>query len=110
MREAPSKVLIDGLLEAGATVRAFDPEAHETAQAAFGNRPGLDLVSEPYQALEGSSALFVVTEWRQFRSPDFDRIRGLLTQPIVFDGRNLYQPQALAQKGLEHHSIGRRSA
>jgi UDPglucose 6-dehydrogenase len=52
----------------------------------------------------------VVTEWRQFRSPDFDRIRGLLTEPIVFDGRNLYQPQALAQKGLEHHSIGRRSA
>lgn len=110
MREAPSKVLIDGLLDAGATVRAFDPEAHETAHAAFGDKPGLELVSEPYQALEGASALFVVTEWRQFRSPDFDRIRGLLTQPIVFDGRNLYQPQALAQKGLEHHSIGRRSA
>jgi formate dehydrogenase major subunit len=110
MREAPSKVLIDGLLDAGATVRAFDPEAHETAQAAFGDRPGIELVSEPYQALEGASALFVVTEWRQFRSPDFDRIRGLLKQPIVFDGRNLYQPQALAQKGLEHHSIGRRPA
>ena len=109
MREAPSKVLIDALLDAGATVSAFDPEAHETAQAAFGSRPGLELVNEPYKALDGASALFVVTEWRQFRSPDFDRIRSLLAQPIVFDGRNLYQPQTLASKGLEHHSIGRRS-
>ena len=66
-------------------------------------------MTEPYKALDGASALFVVTEWRQFRSPDFDRIRTLLAQPIVFDGRNLYQPQTLASKGLEHHSIGRRS-
>jgi UDPglucose 6-dehydrogenase len=107
MREAPSKVLIDALLEAGATVRAFDPEALETARAAFGDCPGLELVDEPYGALKGASALFVVTEWRQFRSPDFDRIRDLLEQPIVFDGRNLYQGATLARKGLEYHGIGR---
>jgi len=107
MREAPSKVLIDALLDAGATVRAFDPEAHETAQAAFGARPGLELVNEPYKALDQASALFVVTEWRQFRSPDFDRIRDLLAEPIVFDGRNLYDGRTLRQKGLEYHGIGR---
>ena len=64
-------------------------------------------MDEPYGALKGASALFVVTEWRQFRSPDFDRIRDLLEQPIVFDGRNLYQGATLARKGLEYHGIGR---
>lgn len=106
MRESPSIPLIEGLLEAGATVTAHDPKALETARAVFGNR--ITYASEPYQAVQGASALAIVTEWLVYRNPDFDRLRKLLERPLIIDGRNLYEPERLAALGFEYHGIGRR--
>jgi UDPglucose 6-dehydrogenase len=107
MREAPSRVLMQQLWEAGARVRAYDPVAGEEAERIFGARGDLDLVEHPDAALEGADALAIVTEWREFRSPDFDLIKQKLSAPAVFDGRNLYDPDVMAEKGLRYFAIGR---
>jgi UDPglucose 6-dehydrogenase len=107
MREAPSRTLVEALWSAGARVRAFDPEAMSEARRIYGQRPDLALCDSMEAALEGADALVVVTEWNQFRSPDFDHIRAALTNPVVFDGRNLYDPAWLEQMGIAYYAIGR---
>ena len=109
MREAASLVLIRALLKSGAKVRAYDPEAMDAAKAALGDKSSIEYCDEPYKALEGSEALAIVTEWKAFRSPDFFRIKEMLKTPIIFDGRNLYDPKMVADAGIEYHSIGRSS-
>ncbi|MCC6312547.1 MAG: UDP-glucose/GDP-mannose dehydrogenase family protein [Thermomicrobiales bacterium] len=107
MREAPSQAMLDALWGAGATVRAFDPQAMGEAARVFGPRPDLALCQSRDEALVGADALLVLTEWREFRSPDFDAIKGALRHPVVFDGRNLYDPRRLARAGFAHYGIGR---
>lgn len=108
MREAPSRYLMEALWEAGATVRAFDPEARDEARRIYGERADLVLCEGAYDALEGADALVVVTEWKVFRSPDFARIRDALTAPaVMFDGRNLYDPAAVEAAGIGYYGIGR---
>jgi UDPglucose 6-dehydrogenase len=109
MREAPSLVLIDSLLQRGASVRAHDPEAIANARRHFAGREGsgLSFFEHNYDALEGSDALVIVTEWRQYRVPDFERIRSLLRAPVVFDGRNLFDPARMARLGFDYTSVGR---
>jgi UDPglucose 6-dehydrogenase len=105
MREAPSITIINNLLARGAKVRATDRAAFETAHACFGDT--IDYVRDEYEVLDGADALIVVTEWKEFRNPDFDRIKGLLKQPVIFDGRNLYDPAFMRAQGFTHFSIGR---
>jgi UDPglucose 6-dehydrogenase len=107
MREASSLVLIRALLDVGAKVRAYDPESMEIARGILANAEGVEFCDDPYTALEGSDALAIVTEWKAFRSPDFGSVRELLTEPLIFDGRNLYDPAAVAAAGIEYHAIGR---
>lgn len=106
MRESPAIPLVDGILEAGGAVRAHDPKAMEVAREIYGDR--LYYARDPYDALAGADALVIVTEWLVYRNPDFDRIRSLLTAPLIFDGRNLYDPDRMTQLGFEYHAIGRR--
>jgi UDPglucose 6-dehydrogenase len=108
VREAPSFVIIKALLEAGATVTAFDPEAQETAAAVLGNTVTYAVSS--YAALDQADALIIATEWNEFKEPDFARISSLLKQPLIYDGRNIYDVDAMAELGFEYHSIGRRSS
>jgi UDPglucose 6-dehydrogenase len=108
MREAPSLVIIDGLLERGATVRVHDPEALDVARRIWGDR--LTYWDNNYDAAEGADALLIVTEWKQYRNPDFPRIRHLLSQPILFDGRNLFDPEHMRAHGFEYFSVGRPAA
>ncbi|NQW63512.1 MAG: UDP-glucose/GDP-mannose dehydrogenase family protein [Deltaproteobacteria bacterium] len=105
MREAPSITIIKNLLARGAKVRATDRAAFETAHACFGDT--IDYVKDEYDVLDGADALIVVTEWKEFRNPDFDRIKELLKQPVIFDGRNLYDPAFMRAQGFTHFSIGR---
>ena len=107
MREASSRVLMEALWDAGAKVRAFDPVAGKEARRLYGERPDLVLTSKASEALDGADALVIVTEWTQFRSPDFERIRRRLKQPVIFDGRNLFEPDEVARNGLSYFSIGR---
>ncbi|HET6913895.1 MAG TPA: UDP-glucose/GDP-mannose dehydrogenase family protein [Rhodanobacteraceae bacterium] len=107
MREAPSRALMEALWEAGAKVRAFDPEARGETRRIYGERDDLALCDEAYAALQGADALAVVTEWKAFRSPEFDRIRAALNTPVVFDGRNLYDPDAVEAAGLAYYGVGR---
>lgn len=108
MRESPAVTLIDGLLESGASVRAHDPQAMDVARGIWGDR--IVYVSEPYDALTGADALAVVTEWLQYRNPDFERIRAMLRTPVVVDGRNLYEPVKMSRLGFRYAGIGRRDA
>ena len=110
MREAPSVDLIDELLSRGARVIAFDPVAMARAGERWNRRPGFTLGKDPMTAVDGSNALVVVTEWREFRSPDFTELGRRLHQPIVFDGRNLYDPALMAELGFDYISIGRAPA
>ena len=110
VREAPALTLIPALLEKGFTVSAFDPVAVETAKKSLGElakkvifAPGL------YEAVEGADALVLVTEWNEFRHPDFERIKSLMRQPVIYDGRNVYEPARMAAAGFEYHAIGRPS-
>jgi UDPglucose 6-dehydrogenase len=105
MREAPSLVVVEGLLARGAKVTAHDPEALDAARAVFGDR--IAYAQNSYDALPGADALVVVTEWKQYRAPDFPRIRELLRQPLIIDGRNLYSPARMRELGFEYASIGR---
>jgi UDPglucose 6-dehydrogenase len=107
MREAPSVTLIELLLGAGARVRAYDPVAGEEAQRLLGQRAGFALAKNAYDAAQGSDALAIVTEWQEFRSPDFERLRQTLKSPVIFDGRNLYDPAMLSRFGLTYYAIGR---
>ncbi len=107
MREAPSRRLLEQLWAAGAKVRAHDPEAREEAQRLYGDRADLVLCDEMYAALDGADALVVITEWKAFWSPDFSRIKANLGAPVVFDGRNIYEPAAVESAGLAYYGIGR---
>ena len=107
MREAPSRVLMEALWQAGAKVRAYDPQARGETARIYGNRDDLVLCGDPWAALEGADALAVVTEWKAFRSPDFARIKSMLKNPVIFDGRNLYDPSMVETAGLAYYGIGR---
>jgi UDPglucose 6-dehydrogenase len=107
MREASSRTLLARLWEAGAKVRAYDPEARHEAQRIFGDREDLLLCESDRQALEGADALIVVTEWKQFRSPDFARLAATLPDKAIFDGRNLYEPAEVEEAGIAYYGIGR---
>lgn len=108
MREAPSLVLIEELFARGAKVRAYDPVAAHEAQRILGDEPRLAYAANPMDALEGCDALAIVTEWKEFRSPDFDVLKAKLKHPVIFDGRNLYEPKTPRAAGLEYFAIGRK--
>jgi UDPglucose 6-dehydrogenase len=113
MREAPSRDLIAGLLKRGASVRAYDPVATEEARRVLdlGDDPGaharLQFVATSEEAAAGADALVIVTEWKVFKSPNFAALVELLNEPVIFDGRNLYEPEAMGELGVEYYSIGR---
>ena len=107
MREAPSRVLMEALWQAGARVRAYDPVAMTEAHRLYGTRTDLVLCDSASAALDGADALAICTEWQEFRSPDLARIRSALRQPVIFDGRNLYDPAHLAGQGIRYFAIGR---
>ncbi len=107
MRQASSLTLIADLLACGATIAAYDPVAMESARAEIGEKPGLHMVESQKLALQGADALIIITEWKEFRSPDFDHIKASLKTPIIFDGRNLYDPQWVRSQGFEYLAIGR---
>ena len=108
MREAPSRVLINDLLARGATVRAYDPVAMHEATRVFGDEPRIVYADSPMSALDGAEALAIVTEWKEFRAPDFEAMKAKLKAGVVFDGRNLYDPAHPRAAGLEYHAIGRK--
>jgi UDPglucose 6-dehydrogenase len=110
MREAPSRVLIEDLVAGGASVSAYDPVAMPAARKDFSDLKGIAYADSPLAALEGADALAVVTEWKEFRSPDFQEIRARLKTPAVFDGRNLYDPEDMRRAGLEYYPVGRAAA
>ena len=107
MREAPSRVVINGLLARGASVAAYDPVAMEEAKRLFAKDPGVRFAPSTVGALDGADALIIVTEWKEFRSPDFDDMKKRLKSPVVFDGRNLYDPVMMRNAGIEYFSVGR---
>lgn len=107
MREASSRVLMETLWEAGAQIQAFDPEAMDETQRIYGHREDLKLMGTKEAALQGADALVICTEWQNFRAPDFDVIKSALKQPIIFDGRNLFDPERLAKRGFTYYGIGR---
>jgi len=108
MREAPSRVLIEELFKRGARVRAYDPVSTHEAQRIYGDEPRLAYAKTPMDALEGADVLAIVTEWKEFRAPDFEAIKGKLKTPAIFDGRNLYDPAHPRAAGLEYFAIGRK--
>ncbi len=105
MREAPSVPLIEGLLNAGATVHAYDPEALKVARGIFGTR--VQYADKSYDALAGADGLAIVTEWNEFREPDFARMRKMMKSPVIFDGRNIYNPEQIRGAGFTYYSMGR---
>jgi UDPglucose 6-dehydrogenase len=107
MRDAPSRVLIEALWQAGAVVQAYDPEAMAEARRIYGERSDLQLCDSKEVALSGADALVIVTEWLAFKAPDFDLIRVELNNPVIFDGRNLFEPRRLREKGFTYYGIGR---
>ncbi len=107
MREAPSRVVMEHLWDAGAKVQAYDPEAIKETKRIYGDRDDLRLTNNEYEALNGADALVVCTEWSAFRSPDWAKAATLLKNKVVFDGRNLYEPDLMAEKGYTHYAIGR---
>jgi UDPglucose 6-dehydrogenase len=109
MREAPSGAVISDLIGAGATVRAYDPAARDEARKIYLNEMRMEVVDSALAALEGADALAILTEWQEFRSPDFDAIRTRLRTPVIFDGRNLYEPAVVLAHGIEYYSIGRKT-
>ncbi|MDU6923904.1 UDP-glucose dehydrogenase family protein [Franconibacter helveticus 513] len=107
MREASSRVLMEELWKRGATVQAYDPEAMDETQRIYGHRDDLRLMGTKEAALHGADALVICTEWQAFRAPDFDTIKNSLKQPVIFDGRNLYDPARLSKRGFVYYAIGR---
>jgi UDPglucose 6-dehydrogenase len=110
MREAPSQVLIEGLTARGASVCAYDPVAMPQAPRSLGAQASLSYAERAMDALDNADALLIATEWKEFRSPDFDTIRSKLRQPVIFDGRNMYPPELVEAAGIEYHAIGRLTA
>jgi UDPglucose 6-dehydrogenase len=107
MREAPSRVIIEGLLSRGASVCAYDPVAMDEAKHLLGNRERLTFAGSALEAADGADALVIVTEWKAFRSPEFPELKRRLAAPVIFDGRNLYEPDAIRAEGFEYFPIGR---
>jgi UDPglucose 6-dehydrogenase len=107
MREAPSRVVINGLLARGATITVYDPIAMDEARKIFADEPGVRFASSTVDALDGADALIIVTEWKEFRSPDFADMKKRMKSPVVFDGRNLYDPALMRDSGIEYFSVGR---
>ncbi len=107
MREAASRVVVDELLAQGATVTAYDPVAMHEAQRIYAAETRLTYAANPMQALDKADALVIVTEWKEFRSPDFEAIKAALKTPTIFDGRNLYDPKLVRGIGLDYQAIGR---
>jgi UDPglucose 6-dehydrogenase len=107
MREAPSRVLMEALWQAGARVQAYDPAAMEETQHLYGPRPDLLLCGTKEAAIQDADALVIMTEWRQFKAPDFDAIKIALKQPLIFDGRNLFEPARMRERGFVYQGIGR---
>ncbi len=107
MREAPSRVLMEALWEAGAKVQAYDPVAMDETQHIYGSRDDLKLVGTKESALEKADALVICTEWKNFRAPDFEIIKSTLNKPVIFDGRNLYEPERMIEYGFEYYAVGR---
>ena len=109
MRDAPSRVVMEGLWARGATVSAHDPVAMEETRHLYGERADLKYAATPQEALHGADALIIVTEWKAYKSPDFAAMRSHLKQAVIFDGRNLFEPASVAEHGIEYHGIGRES-
>jgi UDPglucose 6-dehydrogenase len=107
MREAPSRVLMEALWQVGAKVQAYDPEAMDECQRIYGNRNDLILMGTKEAALRGADALVICTEWQSFRAPDFDAIKEALANPVIIDGRNLFEPQLIESKGISYYAMGR---
>jgi UDPglucose 6-dehydrogenase len=107
MREAPSRVVMETLWDAGAALRVFDPVAMRECRRIYGEREGLIYCDDQHEALQGADALILVTEWQMFRSPDFEHIKQTLSAPVIFDGRNIYDPDRLRAMGFAYYSIGR---
>ena len=107
MREAPSRVVMEGLWSKGATVTAYDPVAMQETQRIYGEHEYLHYAESPMNALEDADALIIVTEWKAFKSPDFDVVKSKLKNAIIFDGRNLFEPEEIKALGIEYHGIGR---
>jgi UDPglucose 6-dehydrogenase len=107
MREAPSRTIVASLVERGAAVAAYDPVAMDEAHRVFGSLPAVSFAASPLDAVDGAAALVVVTEWQEFRSPDFAELKRRLKEPLIFDGRNLYDPQLVRAAGMEYFGIGR---
>ena len=107
MRDAPSRVIINELIEAGAKIQAYDPVAMNEARRIFGENPSIIYAEGNYEALIGADALLLVTEWNQFRNPDFTEIKNRLKNPVIFDGRNQYDPKELLEMGFKYYGIGR---
>jgi UDPglucose 6-dehydrogenase len=107
MREAASRILMEALWSAGARVRAYDPVAMPECRRIYAARADLVLCGSATQALEGADALAIVTEWQEFRSPDFEQIKQALRAPVIFDGRNLYDPAQMARAGFSYYAVGR---
>ena len=107
MRAAPSRVIMEALWEAGASVKAYDPEASEEAARIYPDQAGLELCDTAYSAVEGADALVIITEWQEFRSPDFALLKEKLADAVIFDGRNLYEPETVEGQGLQYYAIGR---
>jgi len=110
MRAAPSRVIMESLWELGARVRAYDPEAMQEAARIYPDQDGLELCETAYGALDGADALVIITEWQEFRSPDFDAVKQALADPVIFDGRNLFDPALLHTMGVTYYAIGRGNA
>ena len=108
VREAPALTVVSRLVEMGASVKAYDPQAMGTARQELGELPRLSYVASCYEAVEGAEALVISTEWTSFREPDFERMKSLMKQPVIFDGRNLYNPVKIAQLGFQYFYIGQK--
>ena len=107
MREAPAITIINALLEKGAKIQAYDPKAYDCAEVIFGDK--IKYTKNSYEALQNADCMLLLTEWNEFRRPDFDKMKTLMNQPIIFDGRNQYEPKRMKQRGFEYHCIGKTS-
>jgi UDPglucose 6-dehydrogenase len=108
VREAPALTVVSRLVEMGATIQAYDPQAMGTARQELGDIPRLSYHASCYEALKGAEALIINTEWTSFREPDFERMKSLMNQPVIFDGRNLYNPVKIAQLGFQYFYVGQK--
>jgi UDPglucose 6-dehydrogenase len=106
MRDAPAREIVEGLWARGAKVQAYDPEAMDSARRIYGERDDLILTERRDDALNGADALIIATEWRQFRSPDWEKLRSSLKEPVIFDGRNIFTPERVAKEGFTYYGIG----